>query len=136
MYVRVHAGLCGCTGVSVDLQVESLEAADVNTGLAKQVVGLVNSDKITVRHCDVTKAGETISLLREGFDVVTSALPRPFCDAATAAAIEAGVGYTDVAASFSTIFQQDEEARNAGVTVVPHIGLDRVLCGVGARIRR
>jgi lysine 6-dehydrogenase len=83
------------------------------------------------------KAGETVSLMRGGFDVVASALPRPFCDSATAAAIEAGVGYADVAASFSSIFEQDEAARNAGVTVVPHIGLDididRVLCGVAAR---
>jgi len=47
------------------------------------------------------------------------------------------VGFADVAASFATIFDQDEAARKAGVTVVPHIGLDvgidRVLCGVGAR---
>ncbi len=73
----------------------------------------------------------------EGFDAIASALPRPFCDFAAAAAIEAGVGFADVAASFVTIFDQNEAARKAGFTVVPHIGLDvgidRVLCGVGAR---
>jgi lysine 6-dehydrogenase len=111
--------------------------ADVNVEGARSVVERVNSDKIEVRHCDVMKAKDTISLMREGFDVVASALPRPFCDAATAAAIEAGIGYADIAASFSTIFDLDAAAKNAGITVVPHIGLDigidRVLCGVGAR---
>ena len=97
----------------------------------------VNSDKIEVRYCDVMKAKETTALMKDGFDVVASALPRPFCDAALAASIEAGIGYADIAASFSTIFELDAAAKNAGVTAVPHIGLDigidRVLCGVGAR---
>jgi len=128
-------------GLLKDLAMQSdiheIVAADVNVERAKQVVEWVNSDKIEVRYCDVMKDRETISLMRDGFDVVASALPRPFCDAATAAAIEAGIGYADVAASFSTIFELDEAAKNAGVTAVPHIGLDigidRVLCGVGAR---
>jgi len=86
---------------------------------------------------DATDKQETVKLMKGGFDVVASALPRPFCDAAVEAAIEAGVGYADVAAGFDTIFTQNEAAEKAGVTVVPHIGLDvgidRVLCGVGAR---
>jgi lysine 6-dehydrogenase len=117
--------------------IDEIVAADVNVEGAQNVVERVNSDKIEVRYCDVMKARETISLMRDGFDVVASALPRPFCDAATAAAIEAGIGYADIAASFSTIFELDAAAKNAGVTAVPHIGLDigidRVLCGVGAR---
>jgi len=117
--------------------IHEIVAADVNIGHAKQVVKRVNSDKIEVRYCDVMKSRETVSLMRDGFDVVASALPRPFCDSATAAAIEAGIGYADIAASFSSIFKLDEAAKNAGVTAVPHIGLDigidRVLCGVGAR---
>ncbi len=117
--------------------IHEIVAADVNIGHAKQVIKRVNSDKIEVRYCDVMKSRETVSLMRDGFDVVASALPRPFCDSATAAAIEAGIGYADIAASFSSIFELDEAAKNAGVTAVPHIGLDigidRVLCGVGAR---
>jgi lysine 6-dehydrogenase len=123
--------------LAMQSDVDEIVAADVNVEGARSVVERVNSDKIEVRHCDVMKAKDTISLMREGFDVVASALPRPFCDAATAAAIEAGIGYADIAASFSTIFDLDAAAKNAGITVVPHIGLDigidRVLCGVGAR---
>ena len=82
------------------------------------------------------KSREAISLMKDGFDVVASALPRSFCDSATAAAIVLGIGYVDIAASFSTISKLDE-AKNAGVTAVPHIclgiGIDRVLCEVGAR---
>ncbi len=118
-------------------QIDEVVAADINIAQAKHFADRVGSDKVEVRRCDVTDKQETVRLMNEGFDVIASALPRPFCDAAVTAAIEAGVGYADVAASFATIFDQDEAARKAGVTIVPHIGLDigidRVLCGVGAR---
>lgn len=123
--------------LAIQPRVQEIVAADVNLKRAKTVVNQVDSAKIMIRECDVTDRGRTVKLMREGFDVVASALPRPFCDAAAAAAIEAGIGYADVAASFATIFDLDEAAKRAGVTVVPHIGLDigidRVLCGVGAR---
>jgi lysine 6-dehydrogenase len=123
--------------LTMQSDVDEIVAADVNVEGAQNVVERVNSDKIEVRYCDVMKSKETISLMTDGFDVVASALPRPFCDAATAAAIEAGIGYADIAASFSTIFELDAAAKNTGITAVPHIGLDigidRVLCGVGAR---
>ena len=117
--------------------VEEIVAADINKAQAESAARRVGGDKITVEKLDVTDKGAATGLMRRGFDVVASALPRPFCDAAASAAIDAGVGYADVAASFGTIFSLDEAARDAGVPVVPHIGLDigidRVLCGVGAR---
>ncbi len=123
--------------LTVQSDVDEIVAADVNVENANKIVERVNSEKIQVNYCDVTKTRETISFMKDGFDVVASALPRPFCDAATSAAIEAGIGYADVAASFSTIFDLNNAAEEAGVTVVPHIGLDigidRVLCGEGAR---
>lgn len=123
--------------LSVQPDIGEIIAADVNINQAKKVVDRVNSEKIKVRRCDVTKRNETLGLMKNEIDFVASALPRPFCDAAASASIEAGLGYADVAASFDTIFDLDKEAKKAGVTVVPHIGLDigidRVLCGVGAR---
>ncbi len=117
--------------------VSEIVAADLNLEQARAFSERVGGEKTEVRKLDVTDRASTLRLMREGFDVVASALPRPFCDPAAAAAIEAGLGYADVAASFSTIFSLDEAAKRAGVTVVPHIGLDigidRVLCGVGAR---
>jgi len=117
--------------------ISEIVAADFNLKRATYFAERVGSEKIKVRRLDVTDRHETVKLMREGFDVVASGLPRPFCDAAAAAAIEVGIGYADVAASFGTIFNLDAEAKSAGVTVVPHIGLDigidRVLCGVGAR---
>ena len=123
----------------LDIQphVDEIVAADMNTEQAEAYAERVGGDKTTVVKLDATDKKETAKLMKRGFDVVASALPRPFCDAAVEAAIEAGVGYADVAAGFDTIFRQHEEAEKAGVTVVPHIGLDvgidRVLCGVGAR---
>lgn len=118
-------------------QVSEIVAADINMEQAKGFAERVGGEKIELRRLDVADRSETVKLMREGFDVVASALPRPFCDAAAASAIEVGLGYADIAASFRTIFDLDEAAREAGVTVVPHIGLDigidRVLCGVGAR---
>jgi len=123
--------------LSAQPDVDEIVAADIDTERAAVYADRVGSEKVSVQKLDVTKRDAAASLMREGFDVVASALPRPFCDAAASAAIEAGLGYTDVAASFSTIFGLDEDAKEAGVTVVPHIGLDigidRVLCGVGAR---
>ncbi len=117
--------------------ISEIVAADINLEVAKRYAERVGSEKIEVRKLDITDSKEAAKLMREGFDVVASGLPRPFCDAAAAAAIEAGIGYADVAASFGTIFDLDAEAKKVGVTVVPHIGLDigtdRVLCGVGAR---
>jgi lysine 6-dehydrogenase len=118
-------------------RIEEVVAADINITQAKHFADRVGSKKIEVRRCDVNDRPETVRLMGEGFDAIASALPRPFCDSAVAAAIEARVGYADVAASFANIFDQDEAARKAGVTIIPHIGLDvgidRVLCGVGAR---
>ncbi len=117
--------------------VDEIVTADMNTEQATAYAERVGGDKTTVVKLDATDKHETVTLMKQGFDVAASALPRPFCDAAVEAAIEAGVGYADVAAGFGTIFSQHEEAEKAGVTVVPHIGLDvgidRVLCGVGAR---
>ena len=117
--------------------VDEIVAADMNTEQAKAYAERVGGDKTTVVKLDATDKHEAVNLMKRGFDVVASALPRPFCDAAVEAAIEAGIGYADVAAGFGTIFSQHEKAEKAGVTVVPHIGLDvgidRVLCGVGAR---
>jgi lysine 6-dehydrogenase len=117
--------------------VDEIVAADMNTEQAKAYTERVGGDKITVVKLDANDKKETVKLMKRGFDVVASALPRPFCDAAVEAAIEARVGYADVAAGFDTIFSLHAKAEKAGVTVVPHIGLDvgidRVLCGVGAR---
>jgi lysine 6-dehydrogenase len=117
--------------------VTEIVAADASLNQAKAVASRVGGDKITATKADVTDKKATVKLIKGGFDIAVSALPRQFCDAAVAATIETGVGYADVAAPFSTIFSQHEAAEKAGVTVVPHIGLDigsdRVLCGVGAR---
>lgn len=119
-------------GLLKDLEAQPLVseiiAADINVKNVERAIRKVGGDKIGSKKVNVTKTDETAELMRDGFDVVASALPRPFCDAAAAAAIQAGVGYTDVAASFNSIFNLDEIAKKAGVTIVPHIGLD-----IGAR---
>lgn len=117
-------------------KIDEIHAVDINIEQAKQYAKRVGGNKITVGKLDVTDK-KAMAALMKGYDVVASAVPRPFCDAAVEAAIEAKVDYADIAAGFSTIFSLDEKAKKAGISVVPHIGLDvgidRVLCGVGAR---
>ena len=117
--------------------VDEIIPADAYPDGAAAQASKAASDKIGhVEKIDVTDRQATVKLIK-GFDVVASGLPRPFCDQAVAASIEAGVGWADIAANFGTIFSQHQDAVKAGVTVVPHIGLDvgtdRVLLGVGAR---
>jgi lysine 6-dehydrogenase len=123
--------------LSAQRTVDEIVAADANLEGAKAVAARVGSDKVKrVERIDVTDRKATVKLIK-GFDVVAGGLPRQFCDQAVAATIEAGVSWADIAANFGTIFNQHEDAVKAGVTVVPHIGLDvgtdRVLLGVGAR---
>ena len=118
-------------------EVDEIVAADANIEAAKATNNRIGSDKIKgVEKLDVTDKKATVKLIK-GFDVVAAALPRTFCDQAISASIEAGVNWADIAADFGTVFSLNKAAKNAGVTVVPHIGLDvgtdRVLLGVGAR---
>jgi len=118
-------------------EVDEIVAADANIEAAKATAKRVGSDKIKdTAKLDVTDKKATIKLIK-GFDVVAAAIPRKFCDQAISASIEAGVSWADIAADFNTVFSMDAAAKKAGVTVVPHIGLDvgtdRVLLGVGAR---
>ncbi|MBD3206144.1 hypothetical protein GF319_07345 [Candidatus Bathyarchaeota archaeon] len=118
-------------------EVDEITAADADLKGAESVVKKVDNEKIkNVEKIDVRDKNATVKLIKR-FDVVAGGLPRPFCDQAIEASIEAGVGWADVAADFGTIFSQHEAASDAGVTVVPHIGLDvgtdRVLLGVAAR---
>jgi lysine 6-dehydrogenase len=118
-------------------EVEEIVAADANIEAAKATAKRVGSDKVKgCEKLDVTDKKATVKLIK-GFDVVAAAIPRTFCDQAISASIEAGVSWADIAANFGTVFSLNDAAKRAGVTVVPHIGLDvgtdRVLLGVGSR---
>ena len=118
-------------------EVDEIVAADANVEAAKATVKRIGSDKVKgAEKLDVTDKKATVKLIK-GFDIVAAAIPRTFCDQAISATIEAGVSWADIAADFNTVFSMNDAAANAGVTVVPHIGLDvgtdRVLLGVGSR---
>ncbi len=118
-------------------EVDEIVAADANVEAAKATVKRIGSDKVKgAEKLDVTDKKATVKLIK-GFDIVVAAIPRTFCDQAISATIEAGVSWADIAADFNTVFSMNDAAANAGVTVVPHIGLDvgtdRVLLGVGSR---
>ena len=112
-------------------------AADANLDAAKSVSARISSDKVKAsQKLDVTDKKATVKLIK-GFDIVVAAIPRTFCDQAISATIEAGVSWADIAADFNTVFSMDAAAKKAGITVIPHCGLDvgtdRILLGVGSR---
>ncbi len=108
--------------LSAQSHVDEIVAADMNLAQAKVFAERVGSEKISVLKLDATDKKETVKLMKQSFDVVAAALPRPFCDTAIDAAIDAGVGWADVAAGFSSVFSMHEKAKDAGVSVVPFLG--------------
>ena len=123
--------------LSAQKDVDEIVAADANIDAAKATAKRVGSDKVKgVEKLDVSDKKATVNLIK-GFDIVTAAIPRTFCDQAISATIEAGVSWADIAADFNTVFVMDAAAKRAGVTVIPHCGLDvgtdRILLGVGSR---
>ncbi len=118
-------------------EVDEIVAADANIEAVKATVKRIASDKVKrAEKLDVTDKKATVKLIKD-FDIVTAAIPRTFCDQAISATIEAGVSWADIAADFNTVFSMNDDAVKAGVTVIPHCGLDvgtdRILLGVGSR---
>lgn len=66
---------------------------------------------------------QLVELMRDGVDAVASAVLSAYQNTATRAAIEAGVHFCDVGQPY-VVFDLNEAAKDAGVTIVPSCGLD------------
>ncbi|MFQ6126530.1 MAG: saccharopine dehydrogenase family protein [Candidatus Heimdallarchaeota archaeon] len=104
-------------------EVSELVAADRNVKWVQQVIKELGSDKIQAEQIDAENHVQLVNLMRKDFDVVASALLREHQVGATASAIEAGVPFTDIG-NPSQVFELDEAAKDAGVTVIPSFGFD------------
>jgi lysine 6-dehydrogenase len=116
-----------CEGVS------EVVAGDIDVELVKRTLERLKSPKMRPERVDVKDTKKLKKIMSEGFDVVVSTLPSVLNYNVIKTAIEAGVNYTDV---LSDPWDLHKMAKNAGVTVLPSMGLDpgidRVMEGTGA----
>ncbi len=116
--------------------VSEVIGGDVDIQKVKRFIDRVESEKVRGEKIDVTDHPKLVKVMKGGFDVVANALPWTYSLEAAKASIEAGVNYVDLGPS-PKVFQLDEDAKAAGVTVIPACGLDpgidSVLEGYGAR---
>lgn len=103
--------------------VSELVAADRNVKWVQHVIKELGSDKIQAEQINADDHAQLVNLMRKDFDAVASALLREHQNGATAAAIEAGVPFTDVG-NPPPVFELDPAAKDAGVTVIPSFGFD------------
>ncbi|MDH5389877.1 MAG: saccharopine dehydrogenase NADP-binding domain-containing protein [Candidatus Bathyarchaeota archaeon] len=117
-------------------EVSEVVAGDIDIERLKQRVDKLESEKVRAQQIDVTDHAKLVDLMRRGFDVVANALLWKYSVDVAKAAIEVGVNYVDLGPS-PNVFQLDEDAKAAEVTVMPSCGLDpgidSVLEGYGAR---
>lgn len=101
--------------------------ADINVDMAKVAESVQRSSKITMLNLDVNDFPALVKAIR-GNDIVLNCVG-PYSESSintVKAAIEAGVTYTDVCDNCSItkkIFELDEPARKAGVTVCTGLGV-------------
>ncbi len=116
--------------------VSEVVAGDIDIQRLKQCIDKLASEKVRAEKIDVKDHAKLVKLMKEGFNVVANALPWTYRLDVAKAAIEACVNYVDLGPS-PEVFQLNEDAKAAGVTVIPSCGLDpgidSVLEGYGAR---
>jgi lysine 6-dehydrogenase len=114
-------------------EVSEVVAGDVDVKTVKRKLEGLKSAKMRPERVDVKDRKSLKKILAEDFDVVASSLPSALNYDVIKTTIEAGVNYTDV---LSEPWDLHKLAENAGVTVLPSIGLDpgidRVMEGTGA----
>ena len=128
-------GGCGKMGslVGQDLiesdDVTRVILADINLDMAKVPEPVQKSHKVSVEYLDVTKSFPELVKAIRGNDIVINCVgPYSLFDPRTTvkAAIKAGVNYVDICDDFEAtkkIFELDESARGAGVTICTGLGL-------------
>ncbi|MBE0512488.1 saccharopine dehydrogenase NADP-binding domain-containing protein [Candidatus Bathyarchaeota archaeon] len=117
-------------------EVSEVVAGDRDIERLKQCVDKLESEKVRAEQIDVTDHAKLVRLMRRRFDVVANALLWKYSVDVAKAAIEVGVNYVDLGPS-PNVFELDEAAKAAEVTVIPSCGLDPgidiILEGYGAK---
>jgi lysine 6-dehydrogenase len=106
-------------------QVEAITVADFDLAKAGAIVENVGGGKITARHADASNYDEMVGLFR-GHDSVISCVNYWYNVELSKAAIETGANFCDLGGNNYVVDDQlalDEQARAAGVSIIPDCGL-------------
>ena len=113
-------------GIAWDLlraqDIDEVHLADVSRPRLDQVAGKLANEKLRTVELDVRDRASLLRVMKS-VDIVANALVWDLNYGVTEAAVEAGVSVVDLG-SPSIINTLDQAAKSAGVTVIPHCGLD------------
>ncbi len=127
-FLVLGAGLMG-RAVAFDLcmseAVEHVRILDIDGRKASEVKDLLDSPKVDTSRMDVADHGRLVEAMA-GSDVAISCVPYRFNCELAAAAVEARCSFCDLGGNTDIVDKEltlDEDAKRAGVTVVPDCGL-------------
>jgi lysine 6-dehydrogenase len=106
-------------------EVESVTVADADFGKAEQVVKTVRSEKVTAKQLDVSNIAETLELMKS-HDSAISCVNYWYNVELSKAAIATETNFCDLGGNNYIVDEQlalDEEARAAGINIIPDCGL-------------
>ena len=118
-------GLGAAYDLAHNSDAEAVTVADLDLERARAVVATVKSAKLTPAQIDVTNPDEVVALMR-GHDAAISCVTYFHNLRLARAAIEARVSFCDLGGNNSVVDSElalDEEARAAGINIIPDCGL-------------
>jgi lysine 6-dehydrogenase len=143
-YIVLGAGLMGKEVVRDLLEspnVTNVVLADIDITKAEEIISSFSSTKCEAKYVNANNEKELVELLR-GHDVIVNALFYSFNVKVAKAAIKAKVSLCDlgghIGAATDEVLSFHEEAKKAGVTIVPDLGVApgmiNILTGYGASV--
>jgi lysine 6-dehydrogenase len=106
-------------------QVEAVTVADFNLQKAEEVAERVNSTKLSTRQIDVSNISEVVELMKS-HDSAISCVNYWYNVELSKAAIATSTNFCDLGGNNYIVDEQlalDEEAKNAGISIIPDCGL-------------
>lgn len=105
--------------------VESILVVDKERSALDNLQARLTSPKVICQEADITQFNTAVNVMKQG-DVTVSAVPYFFNDMLTQAAIQAKCHFVDMGGNTQLVLKQmtySQEAQQAGVTIIPDMGL-------------
>ena len=105
--------------------VHQVTVADIDSDRSRALAAQIGSDKVVPVQCDVTNQRDLIALMR-GHASTLSCVVYKLNERLARAAIEAGTNFCDLGGNNAVVDAElalDEQARQAGVNIIPDCGL-------------
>ncbi|HKS29215.1 MAG TPA: saccharopine dehydrogenase family protein [Pyrinomonadaceae bacterium] len=118
-------GLGAAFDLSHNSDCEQVTVADVDIERARAVVETIGSNRLTAAQVNVANHSAVVELMR-GHDAAISCVVYSYNLQLARAAIEAGVNFCDLGGNNAVVASElalDEEARRAGINIIPDCGL-------------